>query len=59
MTRLRFAALSQAAIVEDVDPRARRGLDCAPFQKLTVGDWISSTQNLLIIGLTGVGKSAA
>ena len=57
MTRLRFAALRQEAIVEDLDLRAPRGLDRPLFQKLASGDWISRKQNLLIIGPTGVGKS--
>ena len=57
VTRLRFAALRQEAIVEDVDLRAPRGLDRSLFQKLVAGDWIARKQNLLIIGSTGVGKS--
>ena len=57
VTRLRFAALRQDAVVEDVDLRAPRGLDRALFQKLATGDWIERKQNLLIIGPTGVGKS--
>ena len=55
--RLRFAALRQEAVVEDVDLRAPRGLDRALFQKLAAGDWIDRRQNLLVIGPTGVGKS--
>jgi DNA replication protein DnaC len=57
VTRLRFAALRQDAVVEDVDLRAPRGLDRALFQKLAAGDWIERKQNLLIIGPTGIGKS--
>ena len=55
--RLRFAALRQTAVVEDVDLRSARGLDRALFQKLAAGDWIDRKQNLLILGPTGVGKS--
>ena len=55
--RLRFAALRQAAVVEDVDLRSARGLDRALFQKLAAGNWIDRKQNLLILGPTGVGKS--
>ena len=55
--RLRFAALRQAAVVEDVDLRGARGLDRALFQKLAAGNWIDRKQNLLILGPTGVGKS--
>ncbi|NPD68497.1 ATP-binding protein (plasmid) [Lichenicola cladoniae] len=57
VARLRFAALRQAAVVEDVDLRSARGLDRALFQKLAAGDWIDRKQNLLILGPTGVGKS--
>ncbi len=41
VTRLRFAALRQQAVVEDIDLRAARGLDRALFQKLAAGDWIA------------------
>jgi len=57
VARLRFAALRQEAVVEDVDLRAPRSLDKALFHKLAAGDWIDRKQNLLIIGPTGVGKS--
>ena len=54
VARLRFAALRQEAVVEDVDIRAARGLDRALFQKLAAGDWIDRKQNLLVIGPTGL-----
>ena len=57
VARLKFAALRQAAVVEDVDLRTVRGLDRGLFQKLVAGDWIDRHHNLLIIGPTGVGKS--
>ena len=57
VARLRFAALRQEAVVEDIDLPAPRGLDRALFQKLAAGDWIDRKQNLLIVGPTGVGKS--
>src|SRR4051794_15297666 len=47
VARLRFAALRQEAVVEDVDLRAPRGLDRALFQKLAAGDCIDRKQNLL------------
>jgi DNA replication protein DnaC len=56
-TRLKFAALRQNAIVEDVDLRTPRGVDRALFQKLAAGDWIDRAEGLLITGATGVGKS--
>jgi DNA replication protein DnaC len=57
VARLRFAALRQEAVVEDLDVRAARGLDRALFQKLASGQWIDRRQNVLIVGPTGVGKS--
>ena len=39
-TRLKFAALRQNAVVEDVDLRTPRGIDRALFAKLVAGDWI-------------------
>ena len=56
-TRLRFAALRQNAVVEDVDLRAPRGIDRVLFQKLAAGDWINRAEGLLVTGPTGVGKS--
>lgn len=56
-TRLKKAKLRQAASVEDLDWRARRGLDKALVAKLTQSDWIEAKYNVLIIGPTGVGKT--
>jgi len=55
--RLRDARLRQAAVVEDVDYRAHRGLDRALFQKLAGGDWLREHHHLVIVGPTGIGKS--
>ncbi|WP_420376836.1 ATP-binding protein, partial [Sinorhizobium medicae] len=55
--RLRFAKLRHQATPEDVDYRADRGLDRAPFMKLLGGDWINAHDNLAICGPSGVGKS--
>ena len=55
--RLKFAALRQNAVVEDVDLRTPRGIDRALFQKLVAGDWITRAEGLLITGPTGIGKS--
>jgi DNA replication protein DnaC len=55
--RLREARLRQAAVVEDVDYRAHRGLDRALFQKLVTGDWLREHHHVVMIGPTGIGKS--
>ena len=51
------ARLRQQATIEDVDYRTPRGLDRALLQKLALGGWIETKQNLIIEGPTGVGKS--
>jgi DNA replication protein DnaC len=55
--RLRQARLKQAAVAEDIDYRHPRGLDKAVFRRLLTGAWVEAHQNVLITGLTGVGKS--
>ena len=54
--RLRYARLRHSAAVEDVDYRTARGLNRALFQKLAMGGWIRESQNLIIVGPSGVGK---
>ena len=55
--RLKFAALRQAASVEDLDLRTPRGIDRAVMAHLVDGGWIDRHENLLLTGQTGLGKS--
>ena len=56
-TRLRQAKLRLVATVEDIDFRARRGLDKALMLSLAEGDWLRQHHNLILTGPTGVGKT--
>ncbi len=56
-TRLRQAKLRLQASVEDIDFRAPRGLDKTLILRLADCRWITATQNLLITGPTGSGKT--
>jgi IstB-like ATP binding protein len=51
--RLRDAKLRQAAVVEDVNLHAPRGLDRALFQKLATCEWLREHHHLVVIGPTG------
>jgi DNA replication protein DnaC len=56
--RMRTARLRHVgASPEDVDYRARRGLDKSLFQSLLTGRWIADKRNLIITGPCGVGKT--
>ena len=58
LTRLlQLAQLKERAALEDLDFRARRGLDRAQLASLGACDWIRQHQNLLIHGATGCGKT--
>ena len=56
-TRLRQARLKHNACVEDIDLRARRGLDKALMRQLATCRWVHEGLNLIINGATGVGKT--
>lgn len=55
---LRGARLKVAeACVEDINYKAARGLDKRQIATLATGEWIRRTQNVLITGATGSGKT--
>ena len=55
--RLTQARLRQSAVIEDTDFRTVRGLDRQLFLQLGNCDWLRHSQNLIICGITGTGKS--
>ena len=55
--RLRRAQLKLAATLEDLDHRARRGLDKSLVNELARSRFIKDALNVLITGPTGVGKT--
>ena len=56
-TRLRQAKLRVNAVPEDIDYKARRGLDKGVMHNLTNLAWITDRLNVIITGPTGVGKT--
>lgn len=46
-----------SACVEDVELNPKREIDKALFRQLATGRWIADRQNVLVTGMTGVGKS--
>jgi DNA replication protein DnaC len=55
--RLRRAKLREQAAIEDVDWRARRGLDKRQILTLASCQWVAEHLNVLITGKAGVGKT--
>jgi DNA replication protein DnaC len=56
--RVKVARLRGNACVEDIDYRAVRGLDKGTMRALTQeSGWVSSHENVFVLGPTGVGKS--
>ena len=56
-TRLKAARLRYPAAVEDLDFRAPRGLDRTAVLGLAGAGWVTRSQNVVVTGATGVGKS--
>lgn len=55
--RLRKAKLKHRASFEDIDYTIHRGLDKALLATLSHCQWIKSSQNILIVGPCGTGKT--
>ena len=55
--RLRRAKLREQAAIEDIDWRARRGLDKRQMLTLATCQWIDDHLSVLITGKAGVGKT--
>lgn len=56
-TRLHYAKLKQPACLEDIDYRQHRGLQRSTMEHLAGCDWVKYSQNCIITGPTGVGKT--
>lgn len=56
-SRLRQATLKQKACFEDIDFKHQRNLDKSTMMNLKKCKWIKEGHNILLTGLTGVGKS--
>jgi DNA replication protein DnaC len=54
---LQLAQLKQRACLEDLDYRARPGLERSQVASLSSCDWIRAGQNLVVHGATGTGKT--
>ena len=56
-TLLRNAKLKDNACIEDIDYKSPRGINKSLILSLSSCDWIRNTQNIIITGPTGVGKT--
>lgn len=56
-TRLRSAKLQQSACLEDIDYYSSRNLDKSLLASLSHCQWVTSHQNILIVGPCGTGKT--
>jgi DNA replication protein DnaC len=55
--RITDAKLGMPACLEDVRCDPARGLDKAVVRALGTGQWVRAKQNVIVIGMTGTGKS--
>ena len=55
--RLSIAKLREQACIEDVDYRHPRKLDRTVMQRLATCNWIEASENVIITGATGIGKT--
>jgi len=54
---LKNAKLKINGCIEDIDFKTPRGIDKSVILRLANGDWIKRTQNIIITGPTGAGKT--
>jgi len=55
--RIKDAKLGMQACIEDVWCEPARGVDKAVVRSLSTCQWVNAKQNVILIGLTGTGKS--